>query len=171
MPCEIRQGSLQSILRCDLPCEFFGCSGQLAVSSLPPVVKSSSRAIPTASTVKRGLVQTTCLRACAPAIHVGSFAPALQVATGRRAGENKDWDATLEETRSHCVQTWLMGHDLLLFFFTRLASWTALEAMDQPSPPWPALFLRLMLIVQPSRLRKLFSHLWVTHPITTPLQH
>src|SRR5262245_33866579 len=37
--------------------------------------------------------------------------------------------------------------------------------MDQPSPPRPALFLRFMLILQPSRLCQLLSNLWVTQPI------
>jgi len=38
--------------------------------------------------------------------------------------------------------------------------------MDESSPPRPALFLRLMLILQPSRLCQLFSNLWVTDPHT-----
>ncbi|SRR5713101_2017696 len=40
--------------------------------------------------------------------------------------------------------------------------------MDQSFPPWPALFLRPMLILKPSTFRKLFSKLWVTHPILQP---
>jgi hypothetical protein len=41
--------------------------------------------------------------------------------------------------------------------------------MDQSLPPRPALFLRLMLILKPSRFRQLFSNLWVTHPTLQPL--
>jgi hypothetical protein len=37
--------------------------------------------------------------------------------------------------------------------------------MDQSFPPRPALFLRLMLILKPSRFRQPFSKLRVTHPI------
>src|SRR6266849_2145470 len=39
--------------------------------------------------------------------------------------------------------------------------------MDQSLPPRPVLFIRLMLILKPSRFRQLFSNLWVTHPHTT----
>jgi hypothetical protein len=49
---------------------------------------------------------------------------------------------------------------LHLFWFADRA---ALEAMDQSLPPGPALFLRLMLILQPSRLGQLFSNFWVTY--------
>src|ERR1700757_3431474 len=41
--------------------------------------------------------------------------------------------------------------------------------MDHPFPPRPALFLRLMPILNPSMFRQLFSNLWVTHPILKPL--
>jgi hypothetical protein len=60
---------------------------------------------------------------------------------------------------------------LLLFHLPWFASWAALEAMDQSLPPRPALFLRLMLILKPSRFRQLLSNLWVTHPHTTTPYH
>jgi hypothetical protein len=62
----------------------------------------------------------------------------------------------------------ILGWILLLFFFLWLANRAALQAMDQPFPPRPALFLRLMLMVNPSRSKQLFSNLWVTHPILQP---
>jgi hypothetical protein len=49
-----------------------------------------------------------------------------------------------------------------------LANRAALEAMDQLLPPRPVLFIRLVLILKPSRFRQLFSNLWVTHPILHP---
>src|SRR5262252_3709566 len=57
--------------------------------------------------------------------------------------------------------------DFSLFYLLWLASWTTLEAMKQAFPPRPALFLRLMLILPPSRVSQLFPDLWVTHPIAT----
>jgi len=62
-----------------------------------------------------------------------------------------------------------VGTILLLFFLLWLANRAALQAMDQPFPPRPALFLRLMLMLTPSRFKQLFSNLWVTHPILQPL--
>jgi hypothetical protein len=60
---------------------------------------------------------------------------------------------------------------LLLFHLLWFANRAALEAMDQSLPPRPALFLRLMLILKPSRFRQLFSNLWVTYPHTrTPFR-
>ena len=56
---------------------------------------------------------------------------------------------------------------LLLFQLLWFANRAALEAMDQSLPRRPALFLRLVLILKPSRFRKLFSNLWVTPPHTT----
>jgi hypothetical protein len=53
---------------------------------------------------------------------------------------------------------------LHLFWFADRA---ALEAMDQSLPPGPALFLRLMLKLQPSRLGQLFSNFWVTYSHNT----
>ena len=58
---------------------------------------------------------------------------------------------------------------LLLFHFRWFANGAALEAMDQSLPPRPALLLRLMLILKPSRFRQLLSNLWVTHPTLHPL--
>jgi hypothetical protein len=68
-------------------------------------------------------------------------------------------------TRMACVQA-----ILLLFFLLWLANRAALQAMDQPFPPRPALFLRLMLMLKPSRFKQLFSNLWVTHPILQTLK-
>jgi hypothetical protein len=62
-----------------------------------------------------------------------------------------------------------VGKILLLFFLLWLANRAAVQAMDQPFPPRPALFLRLMLMLKPSRFKQLFSNLWVTHPILQPL--
>jgi len=53
---------------------------------------------------------------------------------------------------------------LLLFDLLWFANRTMLEPMDQSPPPRPALFLRLMLVVKPSRFGELFSDFWVTHP-------
>jgi hypothetical protein len=60
---------------------------------------------------------------------------------------------------------------LLLFHLPWFANRAALEAMDQSLPPRPVLFLRLMLILKPSRFRQLLSNLWVTHPHTTAPYH
>jgi len=49
-----------------------------------------------------------------------------------------------------------------------LAKRAGFEAMDQPSPPRPALFLGLMLVLKPSGFRQLLAKLWVTHPILKP---
>jgi hypothetical protein len=73
VPCEIRQGSLQSILRCDLPHEFFGCSGQLSklITTRHPA-ELSLRLRRSSVFLCRPLVFD------APAIHVGSFEPAFK---------------------------------------------------------------------------------------------
>jgi hypothetical protein len=57
----------------------------------------------------------------------------------------------------------------LLFDLLWFANRAMLEPMDQSLPPRPALFLRLMLILKPSRFGELFSDLWVTHPHTKNL--
>lgn len=49
-----------------------------------------------------------------------------------------------------------------------LANRAPLEAMDQSFPPRPALFLGLMLILEPSSLRQFLSKLWVTYPMLQP---
>ena len=66
------------------------------------------------------------------------------------------------------ILTALIVRILFLFFLLWLANWAALQAMDQPFPRWPALFLTLMLKLSPSRCKQLFSNLWVTHPILQP---
>ena len=53
--------------------------------------------------------------------------------------------------------------------FSGLQIGQMLEPMDQSLPPRPALFLRLMLILKPSRFGELSSDLWVTHPHTKNL--
>jgi len=55
--------------------------------------------------------------------------------------------------------------DFIFVFLRWLANRAALQAMDQPFPPRPALFLTLML---PSRSKQLSSNLWITHPILQP---
>jgi|SRR6516162_1454711 hypothetical protein len=55
--------------------------------------------------------------------------------------------------------------DFIFVFLRWLANRAALQAMDQPFPPRPALFLMLMLKLNPSRSKQLLSNLRLTHPI------
>jgi len=68
-------------------------------------------------------------------------------------------------SQANSILAALIVRILFLFFLRWLANRAALLAMDKPFPPRPALFLTLMLKLNPSRSKQLFSNLRVTHPI------